>query len=154
MPPRKMLLPLALGLALLSPTTAFAAVSVSKAELNSGSLRVEGSDNCLDFTAVADVADALVRLVERLHETREPLPPIHLVSGNGTTLRALADSIISLSGSRSAWSERASRNVTSPCVAAAAMANVAASMRSGITSCSAPCSSLTPVIVTVGLPAP
>jgi hypothetical protein len=43
MPPRKTLLPLALGLALLSPTTAFAAVSVSRAELNSGSLRVEGS---------------------------------------------------------------------------------------------------------------
>jgi hypothetical protein len=43
MSPRKMLLPLAFGLALLSPTTALAAVSVSKAELNSGSLRVEGS---------------------------------------------------------------------------------------------------------------
>jgi hypothetical protein len=40
--PRKTLLPLALGLALLAPTTAFAAVSVSKAELSSGSLRVEG----------------------------------------------------------------------------------------------------------------
>lgn len=40
--PRKTLLPLAFGLALLTPTTAFAAVSVSRAELNSGSLRVEG----------------------------------------------------------------------------------------------------------------
>ena len=34
------------------------------------------------------------------------------------------------------------------------MAKVAASMRSGMTSCSAPCSSLTPVMVMVGLPAP
>src|SRR4051794_30788597 len=41
--PRKTLLPLAFGLALLSPTTALAAVSVSRAELNSGSLRVEGT---------------------------------------------------------------------------------------------------------------
>ena len=39
------------------------------AALAGAPLRVEGSDNCLDFTAVADVADALVRLVERLHET-------------------------------------------------------------------------------------
>src|SRR4051794_15557491 len=40
--PRKTFLPLALGLALLVPATASAAVSVSRAELSSGSLRVEG----------------------------------------------------------------------------------------------------------------
>ena len=39
-------------------------------------------------------------------------------------------------------------------IAAAAMAKVAASIRSAMTSCSAPCNSLTPVMVTVGLPTP
>ena len=41
-----------------------------------------------------------------------------------------------------------------PLVTAPAKANVAASIRSGITRCSAPCNFLTPCIVMVGLPAP
>ena len=59
-----------------------------------------------------------------------------------------------LSSTACMCSGRAPIIFTSPFVAAAAMANVAASMRSGITSCSAPCNSFTPVIVIVGPPTP
>ena len=46
------------------------------------------------------------------------------------------------------------RNTTLPPVMATAHKNVPASMRSGTTLCSAPCSSATPSTVMVGVPMP
>src|ERR1043166_2542644 len=60
----------------------------------------------------------------------------------------------SLSSTAWRWAARAPCIVIFPSVAAAAMANVAVSMRSGITSCLQPSNSFTPLIVVVGLPAP
>ena len=54
-----------------------------------GVARVDGLHCTFDFTAVADVADGLCRLVEATI-AGERLPPVHLVSGRGTTLGELA----------------------------------------------------------------
>jgi UDP-glucose 4-epimerase len=64
---------------------AFAAVAA-----RGGVMSVEGGSNTFDFTAIEDVVDGLWRLI---HATigGELLPPIHFVSGQGTTLRELAD---------------------------------------------------------------
>jgi nucleoside-diphosphate-sugar epimerase len=54
-----------------------------------GTMQVEGGDNVFDFTSVDDVVTGLLRLVElTAHEGQ--LPPVHFVSGKGTTLRELA----------------------------------------------------------------
>lgn len=54
-----------------------------------GIIRVEGSSNTFDFTPVADVADGIARLVEATIADGL-MPPIHFVSGIGTTLGQLA----------------------------------------------------------------
>jgi nucleoside-diphosphate-sugar epimerase len=50
---------------------------------------IEGAGNTFDFTSVREVADGLWRLVQAT-DSGESLPPIHLVSGRGTTLGELA----------------------------------------------------------------
>lgn len=72
-------------------------------------LRVEGPDHLFDFTFVDDVARGLVAMVHRL-AARETLPPIHFVSGEGTTLGALADLAVTLAGSPSAITVAPSRS--------------------------------------------
>lgn len=54
-----------------------------------GTIRIEGSDNCFDLTHVADVARGLLAAIERT-AAGVALPPIHLVTGVGTTLADLA----------------------------------------------------------------
>jgi nucleoside-diphosphate-sugar epimerase len=56
-----------------------------------GTVRVDGSDCAFDFTHVSDVADGVLRVVQRLSGGDRTLPPIHLVSGRQTSLGALAD---------------------------------------------------------------
>jgi UDP-glucose 4-epimerase len=63
---------------------AFAGVAV-----NGGAMNVEGGTSTFDFTAVRDVADGIFRLIEAT-AAGEHMPPIHFVSGHGTTLRELA----------------------------------------------------------------
>ena len=63
---------------------AFAAVAA-----RGGVMRMDGPDCQFDFTAVDDVADGLSRLIEA-SVAGEQLPPVHLVTGQGTTLRELA----------------------------------------------------------------
>lgn len=53
-------------------------------------IRVDGKDCVFDFTHIRDVTRALVRAVEAM-SLGERLPPIHLVSGQGTSLGELAD---------------------------------------------------------------
>lgn len=52
-------------------------------------ISIEGAGNTFDFTSVEDVADGLWRLVQAT-DGGEKLPPIHFVTGRGTTLRELA----------------------------------------------------------------
>ena len=59
------------------------------AAVRGGTMRVEGPFNTFDFTAVDDVVRGLLRLVE-LSSDRERIPPVHFVSGRGTTLLELA----------------------------------------------------------------
>ena len=66
-------------------TMAFAAAAV-----RGGVARVEGADCIFDFTYITDVADGLCRLVDATI-AGERLPPVHFVSGRGTTLGALAN---------------------------------------------------------------
>jgi nucleoside-diphosphate-sugar epimerase len=54
-----------------------------------GSLRIEGGQNCFDFTHIDDVVCGLVELI-RLTALGENLDPIHLTTGTGTTLDELA----------------------------------------------------------------
>jgi nucleoside-diphosphate-sugar epimerase len=54
-----------------------------------GRIRLEGSGNIFDFTSVHDVARGLALLVKATAHG-EDFPPLHFVSGKGTTLAELA----------------------------------------------------------------
>lgn len=92
-----------------------------RAALLDGVLRIEGADNVLDLTHAIDVAGGIVRMMELLHQGESSLPPIHLVSGQGTTIGGLADLARSLAGSQALLSEApprtydVSRFVGDPC---------------------------------------
>jgi nucleoside-diphosphate-sugar epimerase len=60
------------------------------AAAHGGQIRIEGSANTFDFTEVHDVIDGLLQLIEATR-AGERLPPVHFVSGQGTTLSALAE---------------------------------------------------------------
>ena len=63
-------------------------------------LQVQGADVMLDAVHVRDAAEGLARLMSRTAEG-DRLPPIHFVSGRGTTLREMADLAIGAAESRS-----------------------------------------------------
>lgn len=52
-------------------------------------IRVEGQDNIFDFNHVTDTANGISLAVDALN-LNEQLPPIHFVSGRGTSLKELA----------------------------------------------------------------
>ena len=54
-----------------------------------GTLRLEGADNMFDFTHVDDAANGLARAVLATN-SGEAFPPIHFLTGRGTTLGELA----------------------------------------------------------------
>jgi UDP-glucose 4-epimerase len=66
----------------------------AKAAACGGSIRVEGHSNTLDFTFIDDIADGIARLVAATARG-EGYPPIHFVSGQATTLGALAELAVS-----------------------------------------------------------
>lgn len=82
----------------------------ARAAARGAQLRVEGADRLYDFTHVDDVARGLTTLVERLDAGAEPPPPIHFVSGVGTTLGELAALAVTLAGTRSAITEAPPRD--------------------------------------------
>jgi nucleoside-diphosphate-sugar epimerase len=71
-------------------------------------LRVQGADVILDAVHVRDAAEGLARLVSRT-AGGDRLPPIHFVSGRGTTLREMAAIAVAAAESRSAVVESAPR---------------------------------------------
>jgi len=82
----------------------------ARAAVVGDALRVEGSSHTFDFTHVDDTVRGLVSLIDLLDAEGQPPPPIHLLTGIPTTLGQLADTCISLAGSRSHWSEAPSRS--------------------------------------------
>lgn len=65
------------------------AMAFAQAASFGGTIRLEGADNVLDFTSVLDVARGLALQISATARG-EKLPPIHFVSGEGTTLADLA----------------------------------------------------------------
>lgn len=61
----------------------------AKAAAAGGKLRIEGGDNTFDFTHVSDAARGLRLLLDATIQG-EQLPPIHFLTGRGTTLTELA----------------------------------------------------------------
>ena len=64
-------------------------------------LVVTGADAFFDFTHVEDTVDGLIATIDRLAAERRPLSPINLATGVATTLGALAEMTVALTGSRS-----------------------------------------------------
>lgn len=58
-------------------------------------LRVEGADHLFDFTFLDDTIAGIVAAIDRIDER---LPPLHLLTGRGTTLGELASLAISVAG--------------------------------------------------------
>lgn len=61
----------------------------ARAAAHGATIRVDGAERLYDITHIEDVARGLMALVARLDEGVDP-PPIHFVSGVGTTLGELA----------------------------------------------------------------
>jgi nucleoside-diphosphate-sugar epimerase len=72
-------------------------------------LQVQGADVILDAVHVHDAAEGLARLMSRT-AGGDRLPPIHFVSGRGTTLRQMADIAVAAAESRSTVIESAPRD--------------------------------------------
>lgn len=67
-------------------------MAFAKAAALGGTMSVEGRRHMFDFTAVADVVDGLIRMIDATARGTL-LPPIHFVSGRGTTLQSLAETL-------------------------------------------------------------
>jgi nucleoside-diphosphate-sugar epimerase len=65
----------------------------ARAAARGADLHVEGERNTFDFTHVIDVVGGLLVTIDILSAGERALPPIHLVSGRGTTLGELAQMI-------------------------------------------------------------
>ncbi len=73
-------------------------------------LRVDGSDHTFDFTHVDDTCRGLLRLIDLLVGDRGAPPPVHLLTGQPTTLGELASLAVRLGGMRSPVKEAPPRS--------------------------------------------
>lgn len=64
------------------------------------SLSVEGPGHTFDFTHLEDTVRGITQLVDRLERGEPPPPPIHLLTGQPTTLGELATLAVELAGTR------------------------------------------------------
>jgi UDP-glucose 4-epimerase len=71
----------------------------TRAAADGTTIRVEGADRLYDFTHIDDVARGLTSLVHLLDASMSP-PPIHFVSGTGTTLGELAGLVSDIANTR------------------------------------------------------
>jgi len=65
------------------------------------SLRLDGKDHTFDFTHIDDTARGIAAVVEAIESGVVDLPPIHLLTGQPTTLGTLAHAVVDLANSRS-----------------------------------------------------
>ena len=72
-----------------------------RAAIDGEPLRVEGWESTFDFTHVDDVAAGVLNAVRLLEASEPRLPTLHVASGIGTTLGALAQKIVRLAASTS-----------------------------------------------------
>lgn len=73
-------------------------------------LRVDGFEHLFDFTHVSDTVNGLMRVIELLCAGEHNLPAIHLLPGEGTTLKQAADFAVSSANSCSVIKEAKQRN--------------------------------------------
>lgn len=64
-------------------------------------LRVEGADNIFDFTFVQDVVRGILNVMDILATKPQNLPPIHLTTGRGVSLKEAAQTIVMMAHSSS-----------------------------------------------------
>lgn len=76
------------------------APAFARAAALGGELRVDGPDHVFDFTHVDDAARGIAAMVNLLDAGERALPPIHLLTGRGTTLGELAELAIAAGGHR------------------------------------------------------
>jgi nucleoside-diphosphate-sugar epimerase len=78
-------------------------------------MRVDGAQNTFDFTHVVDIVRGIRKIMDVLDASdSSPLPPIHLVSGQATTLWQLAELANQLGSGRSSILEGPSRTFDVP----------------------------------------
>ena len=77
----------------------------AKAAVLGKTLRVDGSDHTFDFTHIDDTVRGIVSLIELLSGHDEVPPPIHFLTGRGTTLGQLAGLAIELAGGHASIAE-------------------------------------------------
>lgn len=82
----------------------------ARAAVRGEPLQIEGSSHTFDFTHIDDTVRGLVSLIDLLDGGAPPPPPIHFLTGQPTTLGALAETCIHLAGSRSVRCEAPSRS--------------------------------------------
>ncbi len=63
-----------------------------------GTLRIDGHDTMFDLTHVDDVSQAVMLAIAAMAEPGPPLPPLHFVSGEPTSLEDLAKLAIATAG--------------------------------------------------------
>lgn len=73
-------------------------------------LRVDGKKNTFDFTHIYDVAEGIIRIVERLEQGVTELPAIHLLPGIPTTLEKAAEMAVAAAGTSASILEAPPRN--------------------------------------------
>ena len=72
----------------------------ARAAVRAEPLRVEGANHTFDFTHLDDTVRGLVALIDLLDRGREAPTPIHLLTGQPTTLGELAELAVALARSR------------------------------------------------------
>lgn len=74
----------------------------ARAAARGDALRVEGAEHTFDFTHIDDAARGILALIEILVAGESAPPPIHLLTGQPTTLGQLAELAVRLAGAGSA----------------------------------------------------
>ena len=82
----------------------------ARAAVRGEPLQIEGSSHTFDFTHIDDTVRGLVSLIDLLDGGGPPPPSIHFLTGQPTSLAALAETCIHLAGSRSVRCEAPSRS--------------------------------------------
>ncbi len=73
-------------------------------------LRVDGRDHTFDFTHLDDTVRGILAVRDALESGEESLPPIHLLTGQPTTLGELAEMAVEAAGSHSFINEASPRD--------------------------------------------